>query len=128
ESSEERGSPDPGEPEPGSLHIIRRARAMGEPTLVARDLAALDSFSALLRGYAEGAALAGVTEVKWSQFRAELDALLMTTTYRVEPLEGVLVTSIFEARGQPRRHVLIGGLNEGEFPPPPPPDPLFNPK
>lgn len=109
-----------------SLHIIRRVRSLEDPALVARDLAALAAFLRLLRSYVEGAELAGVGAVSWAEFRAELDALLANATFQVQPPGGILVATIFEARGLPRRHILIGGLNEGEFPPPPPIDPLFS--
>ncbi|MCZ7572222.1 MAG: PD-(D/E)XK nuclease family protein [Ardenticatenaceae bacterium] len=109
-----------------SLHVIRRVRALDDAALVARDLAALETFLRLLRGYVEGAELAGVEEVSWADFRAELDALLANATFQVQPPGGVLVATIFEARGLPRRHILIGGLSEGEFPPPPPINPLFS--
>jgi len=95
------------------------ARAQAEPATAGRDLAALRSFKAALRGLALAAAVLDDAEVlDYASFSGALREAVAAASYQPsdETGAGLLVASILDARGLSFRAVALLGLAEGEFP------------
>ena len=106
-------------------------RADAEVPIVARDLAAMQSFKGVLRGLLSAQALTGSLGYARLTTRATFirdtrTAVDATTVTRGGDRGGrVLVTTVTDARGLPHRHLFIPGLSEGICPQPAPDDPLL---
>jgi len=109
-----------------SLRVIENARN-GAAELAARDLAALEAFNNILRGMLQAAELLQETESAWVDFVADLADAVNAATYDLRPVSDgrVLIASVTQARGAPKRFIFLGGLLEREFPQRAPQDPLL---
>lgn len=109
-----------------SLRVIENARN-DAAELAARDLAALDAFNNILRGMLQAAELLQETESAWVDFVADLADAVNAATYDLHPMSDgrVLLASVTQARGAPKRYIFLGGLVESEFPRRAPQDPLL---
>jgi ATP-dependent helicase/DNAse subunit B len=99
-----------------SLAVV--ARACENPLTGERDIAALRAFKDVLRGLALAESTLGGGPIEFSQFIDELRGAVESATYHVALEDGVLVTSVSQARGLSFRAVALLGLSEGEFPQP----------
>ncbi|MGC9522672.1 MAG: PD-(D/E)XK nuclease family protein [Anaerolineae bacterium] len=101
-----------------SLGIARLA-ADGDPSLVERDLAALNTLKDVLRGLVWAEEAISCQPLTYAAFLEELIGAIDATTYRVPLLgdaEAVLAADVTQARGVSYRAVALLGLAEGEFP------------
>ena len=118
-----------------SLNIIMRAweHDRENPTIVQRDINALNGLKAILRDLlASDAVLRTVygqhQPLEWRRFRADLLHALQTHADQRPGLSRqgqVLVTTASEARGLPHDHVFVPGLAEGVFPAEASEDPFY---
>jgi ATP-dependent helicase/nuclease subunit B len=114
-----------------TLSLPAGIRAGAVPEMVARDLAALDELTRVLRSLLAAETLLQTLDSSRTMNRAlflfELRAAVSSAAVnRGSTRTGrVLVTTVTDARGLPHRHVFIPGLSEGIFPAPLSEDPLY---
>jgi ATP-dependent helicase/DNAse subunit B len=105
----------------GNFRLLERIRASTEPSIVARDMLALQTlkrvFLEVLTAHELIDAWSPITwETFWLDLRIAIDNALVSAERTSNRLGRVLLASIYEARGLAHDHVFVIGLAEGEFP------------
>jgi ATP-dependent helicase/nuclease subunit B len=105
----------------GNFRLLERIRASTDPTIVARDMLALQClkrvFLEVLTAHELIDAWSPITwETFWLDLRIAIDNALVSAERTSNRLGRVLLASIYEARGLAHDHVFVIGLAEGEFP------------
>lgn len=121
-----------------SLNMPRCIRNIAEKAdteyLINRDVAAINQFKDLLRGFLStqdflrSALDDNTVVIAWQEFFADIQSgIKHAQPVQHNPIRTgrVLVTSATEARGLPQEHVFILGLSEGIFPAELPEDPIY---
>lgn len=115
-----------GDPEEPGFQMLACIRANQDAHTVQRDIAAINAFKGILRGFLETDALlyslgSAQTEQTWAAFFADVQLAVKNAVLErgSSSRNGrVLITSATDARGLPHKHVFILGMAEGVFPMP----------
>ena len=119
---------------PFTISMLAAIRDSEDAGFVARDLAAMQRFKQILRGFVEMQSLLGLVagrvgqSISWADFWADLQAAVAgSSEAQRSPIRSgrVLVTSAADSRGLPHEHVFILGMAEGIFPALRQEDPLY---